>query len=114
MAHSLQVHAAQCSTHAACSHILPAKHLSSQPPTAPSRQPLRSPAPACSAPTLGLWLEGLRSFSSRHCAYSSFASSLHEAARARGRGSEQSRSGGGRPLVCRMTQLMSSTMACRQ
>ena len=46
--------------------------------------------------------------------YSSLASSLHEAARARGRGTLQSRSGGGRPQVCRITQEMSSTMACRK
>lgn len=45
--------------------------------------------------------------------YSSLASSLHEAARASGRGTLLSRSGGGRPLVCRMMQEMSSTIACK-
>lgn len=58
-------------------------------------------------------MDGLRSFSSRHRWYSSLASSLQEAARASGRGTLLSRAAGGRPAVCRMTQEMSSTIACR-
>jgi hypothetical protein len=64
--------------------------------------------------TCGLWFEGLRSLSTFHCTYSSLASSLQEAARASGRGRLFWHSAGGRPAVCRITQLMSSTIACRQ